>query len=53
MSSGEANARDEEHARLVANDNYALYLDANFDLYKAQVQLLRSTGKLQDWALGK
>lgn len=53
VASGEANARDEEHARLVANDNYALYLDANFDLYKAQVQLLRSTGKLQEWALGK
>jgi hypothetical protein len=28
-------------------------IDADFDLEKAQLQLLRATGKLENWALSK
>jgi outer membrane protein TolC len=50
---GQANSRDVESARLDANDRYAAYLDSSLELYKAQVQLLKSAGKIQEWALGK
>ncbi|HEX6878858.1 MAG TPA: TolC family protein [Terriglobales bacterium] len=53
IQSGQASARDEENARLDANDRYAAYLDSSLDLMKAEVQMLRTTGKIQDWALGK
>lgn len=50
---GQASARDEQSAQLDANDKYASYLDTTLELYKAEVQMLRSTGKIQEWALGK
>jgi outer membrane protein TolC len=53
IQTGQASARDEQAARLDANDRYAQYLDASQQLFTAQVQMLKSTGKIQDWALGK
>jgi outer membrane protein TolC len=53
IESGHASARDEETARLDANDRYAAYLDSSLDLLKAEIQMLRTTGKIQEWALGK
>jgi outer membrane protein TolC len=53
IETGQATARDEENARLDANDRYAAYLDSSLDLLKAEIQMLRTTGKIQEWALGK
>ncbi len=53
IQSGQASERDAEQAKLDANDRYATYLDANFDLFRAQVQMLRATGEIQRWALGQ
>jgi len=53
VESGQASARDEEIARLDANDRYAVYLDSSLDLLKAEIQMLRTTGRIQEWALGK
>jgi outer membrane protein len=53
ISTGQASERDLESARLDANDRYAQYLDATQQLFAAQVQVLKSTGKIQEWALGK
>lgn len=48
--SGNATARDVENARLDASDRYASYLDAQLEMKKAQMQLMRQTGKLFDWS---
>ncbi len=53
IETGKAGERDLESARLDANDRYAQYLDASQELFTAQVQMLRSTGKIQEWALGR
>lgn len=51
IETGQASARDQEQARLDAEDKYAAYLDTSFELYKAQLQMMRATGSLQQWAL--
>jgi outer membrane protein TolC len=52
VEKGHANARDEELARAdVANRQVAL-LQSQFEYIRAQLQLLRQTGELQQWALG-
>lgn len=53
IESGQGSARDEELARLDANAKYSAYLDSNYELARAQMQLLRMTGKIQEWALGQ
>lgn len=50
VQSGAATSADYEMARIDASDRYAGYLDTEFELYRAQVQLMRVTGDLQDWA---
>jgi outer membrane protein TolC len=45
--------RDLQLARIQMNDKYSTYLDTSFELEKARLQLLRATGKLEGWALGK
>jgi outer membrane protein TolC len=45
--------RELESARVQVNDKYSTYLDTEFELQKTRLQLLRATGKLEDWALGK
>ncbi len=46
-----ANPRDQENARLDADDKHAAYLDAEFELNRAELQLLRLTGELENWAI--
>ena len=53
VESGQGTARDEEQARLDANAKYAVYLDANYQLTRGQMQMLRMMGNIQEWALGK
>ena len=38
-------------AQLDVNDKYAAYLDAEFELTRAELQLLRLTGELENWAI--
>ena len=51
VQTGEANTRDEQNAELNSDDRHAAYLDAEFELSRAQLQLLRLTGELEKWAI--
>jgi outer membrane protein TolC len=51
VQTGEANTRDEQNAELNSDDKHAAYLDAEFELSRAQLQLLRLTGELENWAV--
>jgi outer membrane protein TolC len=51
MQTGTANTRDVQLAQLDVNDKYAAYLDAEFELTRAELQLLRLTGELENWAI--
>lgn len=48
---GEANTRDVQNAELDTDDKHAAYLDAEFELSRAELQLLRITGEIESWAL--
>jgi outer membrane protein TolC len=52
-SAGQATVKDQENAKLFEGQKYAAFLDAGFELEKAQMELLRATGDLEKWALGK
>jgi outer membrane protein len=52
IESGAASLKDEQNARVAEHERYTAYLSSSFDLDKAQVQLLRQTGVLENWALG-
>ncbi|HEX7961627.1 MAG TPA: TolC family protein [Terriglobales bacterium] len=51
VEAGTATLRDQEQARLAENDKYSAVLDATYDLEKGQMQLLRATGEIENWAL--
>ncbi len=51
LQTGNANTRDLQMAELEVNDKYAAYLDAAFELTRAELQLLRLTGELENWAI--
>jgi len=51
MESGNANTRDQQDARLDAEDKHAAYFDAEMELSRAELQLLRLTGQLENWAI--
>jgi len=51
LQTGEANTRDELNAQLDTDNKYAGYLDAEFELSRAELQLLRMTGELESWAM--
>jgi outer membrane protein TolC len=51
MQTGTANTRDEQNAELDTDDKHAAYLDAEFELSRAELQLLRLTGELENWAI--
>ncbi len=51
IQTGSANTRDVRMAELEVNDKYAAYLDSDFELTKAELQLLRLTGELENWAI--
>ncbi len=44
-------ASDLSNARINAADKYSQFLDTNFQLDRARLQLLRVTGELEQWAL--
>jgi outer membrane protein TolC len=44
-------ATDVSNVRILAADKYAQFLDTSFELDKARLQLLRTTGELELWAL--
>jgi len=48
---GASNPRDKENARLDVDDKQAAYLDAEFELSRAKLQLLRLAGELENWAI--
>jgi outer membrane protein TolC len=52
IESGAATLKDEQSAKIAAQQRYTAYLDSSFQVDKAQVQLLRQTGELENWALG-
>ncbi|HET9284586.1 MAG TPA: TolC family protein [Candidatus Angelobacter sp.] len=52
IESGAASIKDEENARVAEHERYTAYLNSNFELDRAQIQLLRQTGQLEGWALG-
>jgi len=52
IQAGQATLKDEQNARIAEHQRYTAFLSASFDLDKAQVQLLRQIGELEQWALG-
>lgn len=51
LATGQANARDQENALLDSSERYSSYLDAQLQLTRATMQLMRQTGDLDSWAL--
>ncbi len=51
VQTGTANLRDAQVAQLDVDDKYAAYLDSEFELTRAELQLLRLTGELENWAV--
>jgi outer membrane protein len=52
IESGAASIKDEENARVVEHERYTAYLNSNFELDRAQIQLMRQVGRLESWAIG-
>jgi outer membrane protein TolC len=52
VQNGHANARDQEMARADIANRQVILLQSQFEYLRAQLQLLRQTGELHDWALG-
>lgn len=52
IESGAASIKDEETARVAEHQRYTAYLNSSFELDRAQIQLMRQTGQLEEWALG-
>jgi len=53
MDAGTANLHDLDDARAQASERFITLQDVTFELQRAQLGLLRSTGDLEKWALGK
>ena len=53
VQAGGATLRDEANARLTESQKYSAYLDASYQMEQAEMQLLRSTGELEKWALAQ
>ena len=51
VQAGSASLRDQEEARVAEAEKYAQFLDADFELSKAQMQLMTMTGEIEGWAL--
>jgi outer membrane protein TolC len=51
VETGNANTRDQQNARLDTEDKHAAYFDAELELARAELQLLRLTGELEKWAI--
>jgi outer membrane protein TolC len=53
VEAGTATLRDEANSRLAEGQKYSAYLDASYQVEQAEMQLLRSTGELEKWALSQ
>ena len=53
LQSGETNSRDLEQMRINAGEKFFTYQETNLEYQRAQLQMLRSIGEIQSWALGK
>lgn len=53
MDAGTANLHDLDDARSQVSEHFITLQDTTFELQRAQLGLLRSTGDLEKWALGK
>src|SRR5271165_393752 len=51
LETGGTNPRDQANARLNVDDKQAAYIDAEFELCRAELQLLQVTGELENWAI--
>ncbi len=51
LQAGTATIKDEQQARVHEHETYINLLDASFTLDKTQMELMRSTGELQHWAI--
>jgi outer membrane protein TolC len=51
IQDGKATIKDEENAHLDADDKQSALLDAQFELDRVQLQLLRKVGGLEGWAM--
>jgi outer membrane protein TolC len=49
VNAGQATVRDQEYARLAEQQKYSAFLDAQFELERAQMTLMRQTGELEKW----
>src|SRR5580700_1641364 len=52
MASSGANLHDLDDARAQGSERFIALQDVSFELKRSQVELLRSTGDLESWALG-
>jgi outer membrane protein TolC len=50
LDSGQATVRDSENAHLAERQKHVAYMHANFELEKSLMQLLLSTGEIENWA---
>jgi len=53
MDSGTATLHDLDNARTQANEKFIALQDVTFELERAQLGLLRSTGELEKWVMGR
>jgi outer membrane protein TolC len=53
VEAGTASFKDQEAARIAEDEKYMNFLNTSFILDQTQMQLLKATGGLESWALGK
>jgi outer membrane protein TolC len=53
IQAGKGTLTSEMTARVTEQQKFDTLLDATFQLQKAQIELLRATGELENWALAK
>jgi outer membrane protein TolC len=53
MESSTANLHDLDNAQAQASERFIALQDVTFELERSQVELMRSTGELERWALGR
>lgn len=53
MNAGTANLHDLDDARSQVSERFIMLQDVTFELERSQLALLRSTGELEKWALGR
>ena len=49
VEAGQATVRDQENARLGEQQKYSAFIDAQFELERAQMTLMRQTGEIEKW----